>query len=153
MKKQFTKEGIEKLKKSLEEMEKKERKRVAEKLKHAASFGDLSENSEYEDAKNEQNMLEMKISKLRETIKEATIIKKDEQNKSTQVGAKISVENKKGEVEEFEIVSSMEADPLKGKVSCDSPMGKAFLNKKEGDLCVVKTPAGEEEYKIIKIAE
>ncbi len=150
MKKCFTKEGIKKLKKELDDLEKKERNKVAEKLKYAASFGDLSENSDYEEAKNEQNMLEMRISRLRETIKEATIVEKNSKSEFVQIGSKIVVKSVNN-TEEFEIVSSSESNPLQGKISCDSPMGKAFLNKKKNDTCLINTPSGEKEYKIIEI--
>ncbi len=150
MKNCFTKKGLEKLKKELEYLEKEKRKEVAEKLKFAASFGDLSENSAYDDAKNEQNILETKISKLRETIKEAHIIEEKEGKDFVQIGSKIKIKSG-GEAKEIEIVGGTEADPFAGKISCDSPMGKAFLDKKEGEECVIKTPGGEKKYKILKI--
>jgi transcription elongation factor GreA len=150
MKKFFTKEGIDKLKKELAYLEKEKRKEVAENLKFAASFGDLSENAAYDDAKNEQNVLETKIAKLRETIKEATVVKGNVGNTFVQIGSQIEVvfDNKK---QKIEIVGGSESDPFLGKISCESPMGKSFLNKKEGDTCLVKTPKGERVFKITKI--
>ena len=138
------------MKDELSYLEKEKRKEVADKLKFAASFGDLSENSAYDDAKNEQNILETRISKLRETIKEATIIEKGSGGESAQIGSVLEVKID-GKKREIEIVGGAEADPLKGKISCDSPMGKAFLNKKAGDSCTVKTPSGEKIFKILKI--
>ncbi|MEA2092536.1 MAG: transcription elongation factor GreA [Patescibacteria group bacterium] len=146
MKKCFTKEAIEKLKKELYRLENEKRNEVAEKLKYAASFGDLSENSAYDEAKDEQNMLESKISQLRQTIKEATIIEKGE-GSVVQMGSKITVESD-GKEDVFEIVSGTEADPLNGKISCESPIGKSFLRKSIGDKCFIGTPSGEVKYKI-----
>ncbi len=151
MKKYFTKEGVEKLKEELHYLEKEKRKEVAEKLKFAASFGDLSENAAYDDAKSEQNILETKISKLRDTIKEATIIEKEDGGEFAQIGSKIEV--KVGsEKKEIEIVTGSDADPSQGKISCDSPMGKSFIGKKVGDICSFETPSGKKEFKILKIS-
>ncbi|MCF7845477.1 MAG: transcription elongation factor GreA [Candidatus Pacebacteria bacterium] len=148
MKKCFTKEAIEKLKKELYRLENEKRNEVAEKLKYAASFGDLSENSAYDEAKDEQNMLESKISQLRQTIKEATIIEKEGRGGSVvQMGSKITVESDEEE-DVFEIVSGTESDPLSGKISCESPIGKSFLGKSIGDECLINTPSGEVKYKI-----
>ncbi len=152
MKKRFTKEGLEKIKKELRHLEKEKRKEVADKLKFAASFGDLSENSAYEDAKNEQSMLETRIAKLRETIKEAEIIESSNgEEEFVQIGSEIEVETGDGTRKVLEIVGGNDSDPMKGKVSCESPMGKVFLDKKEGEFCTVSTPAGEKEFKIIRI--
>ncbi len=150
MQKCFTKEGLEKLKKELQYLEKEKRREVAEKLKFAASFGDLSENSAYDDAKNEQNMLETQIAKLRETIKTATVIESSERTGFVQIGSKIKLKADKEKIE-LTIVDGSEADPSQGKISCDSPMGSAFLNKREGDVCIVSTPKGERKFTIIKI--
>lgn len=150
MKKCFTKEGLEKLKKELNYLEKEKRKEVAEKLKFAASFGDLSENSAYDDAKNEQTMLETQIAKLKDTIKEAEVVESNKEGDLVQIGSKIEIESE-GEKRTLEIVSGNSADPLNGKISCESPLGKAFLGKSEGDLCLVDTPSGEKEYKILRI--
>ncbi len=151
MKKCFTKEGIKKLKEELAYLEKEKRKEVADKLKFAASFGDLSENSAYDDAKNEQNILETKIAKLRDTIKGATVVSEGDKKDVVQIGSKIEIEIK-GKKSKIEIVGGTEADPINGKISCDSPMGKSLLDKKEGDACIVETPAGEKKYKILKIS-
>ncbi len=150
MNKCFTKEGLEKLKKELQYLEKDKRKEVAEKLKFAASFGDLSENAAYDDAKNEQNMLETQIAKLRETIKTAVVINSNEKLGFIQIGSKIKIKSEKENIE-IEIVDGSSADPAQGKVSCDSPMGSVFLNKREGDVCIVSTPKGEKKFTVIKI--
>lgn len=151
MKKCFTKEGLEKLKEELLYLEKEKRKEVAEKLKYAASFGDLSENAAYDDAKSEQSMLETKISKLRETIKNAMVVESSKEGGDfVQIGSKVEVESD-GKKREIEIVSSADANPVEGKISCESPMGSSFLNKKIGDICKVETPKGIKNFKIIKI--
>jgi transcription elongation factor GreA len=93
-------------------------------------------------------MLESKISQLRQTIKEATIIEKEDGGRGVvQMGSKITVESD-GEKDIFEIVSGTEADPLNGKISCESPIGKSFLGKSIGDECSISTPSGEVKYKI-----
>jgi transcription elongation factor GreA len=150
MKKYFTKEGIEKLKEELSYLEKEKRKEVADQLKFAASFGDLSENSAYDDAKNEQNILETKISKLRETIKEASIYESTDNKDVVQIGMRIEIETK-GMKSIIEIVGGTDTDPFSGKISSESPMGKAFLGKKKGEVCIVQTPSGEKKFKILKI--
>jgi transcription elongation factor GreA len=150
VKKYFTKEGVEKLKEELQYLEKEKRKEVADKLKFAASFGDLSENSAYDDAKNEQNILETKISKLRDTIKEATIIEKEEGGEFVQIGSKINIEGG-GDKKEIEIVTGSDADPASGKISCESPMGRSFIGKKVGETCSFETPSGIKKFKILKI--
>ncbi len=150
MSKCYTKEGLEKLKKELQYLEKEKRKEVADKLKFAASFGDLSENSAYDDAKSEQNMLETQIARLRETIKTATVISSTEKTDFVQVGSKIRVKSGKTETD-MEIVDGSSADPASGKISCDSPMGASFLNKRKGAECTFKTPNGEKKFTIVKI--
>ncbi len=151
MEKRFTKEGLDKLKKELQHLEKDVRKEVAEKLKFAASFGDLSENSAYEDAKSEQSMLETRIAKLRETIKDATVIEKNNGEEFVQIGSVIEIGTTDGKDRVLEIVGGNDSDPMKGKISCESPMGKAFLDRKVGEVCIVMTPAGRKEFKILKI--
>ncbi len=150
MKKCFTKKGLDKLKEELKWLEKEKRKEVAGKLKYAASFGDLSENSAYEDAKNEQNMLETRISKLRETIKEATVVEEKDKGEFVQIGSSLEIEMG-GKKQKIEIVDGSEANPMEGKMSCESPMGKALLGKKAGDICNMETPSGEKEIKILSI--
>ncbi len=151
MEKHFTPEGIQKLKKELERLEKEKRKEVADKLKHAASFGDLSENSAYDDAKTEQSMLESQISKMRETLKEARVVEKKKGSSTVQVGSKITVEEK-GARKEMEVVGGTETDPSQGKISAESPLGRAFLGKKKGDICIVETPSNKKEFKILNIS-
>jgi len=139
MKKYFTKKKIEELKKELKDLETSGRKKIAERLKHAASFGDLSENADFEDAKEEQRILETKILELKNTIKNAILIKGRKKNDKTQIGSKVVVESRNGK-EEFEI-----------KISCESPLGKLLIGKKKGAKVNIKTPSGDVCYKILDI--
>ncbi|MFA6423559.1 MAG: transcription elongation factor GreA [Patescibacteria group bacterium] len=145
----MTKEGYEKLKEELEALKIK-RKEVIVRLKIAKEFGDLSENSEFEDAKNDQTFVESKLLEVTEKIKHAKIVGKVNSGDKIGLGSKILVESDLGE-EEYELVSPAEATPLKGLISIESPFGKAFLNAKAGDKVHVNTPDGVVDYKIIKL--
>jgi len=146
----ITKEGLEKLKNELETLRLK-RKEVIQRLKTAKEYGDLSENSEYEDAKNEQTFIESKIAEVTERVKHAKVVDKMESGKGIGLGSKVMVESDLGK-EEYELVSATEANPLKGKVSLESPFGKAFMGAKTGDVVKVNAPDGQVDYKIIKIS-
>lgn len=148
--KYITQEGLEKLKKELNDLKTIKRKEIAGRLKEAISFGDLSENFAYQQAKEDQNFLEGRILELENIIKQAQIIKKTKQTNKVQVGSQILVECKK-EKEKFQIVGSEETDPEKNKISFESPLGKAFLNKLVGEIIEVETPSGKISYKILKI--
>lgn len=151
----LTKEGLQKLKEELEYLQKTKRKEVADRLKEAISYGDLSENSEYEEAKNEQAFVEGRIIELEKKIKNAKIItEKHAKKAAVQVGATVKVQNlsdKKAEPETYTIVGSTEADPLQHRISNESPVGEALLGKVKGDTVMVKVPAGEVEYKIVDL--
>ncbi len=147
----LTKEGYKKLEKELKYLEKDKRREVAEKLKKAAAYGDLSENAAYEDAKDEQSSVETKISKLKETLKNAEIVERDENADWVQVGSKVKVKVD-GKEKEFEIVCGTQSDPFEGKISCQSPIGKALLKKPKGAKAKVETPKGEKTYKILDIS-
>lgn len=130
-------------------------KEVAELIKEARSFGDLSENSEYDEAKNEQAEIETKIAQLEETIKNATVLD-DTQLKTDKVsvGNKVRIYNVLDDAEqEFSIVGSTEADPFANKISDDSPLGKALIGSREGDTITVEAPVGILKYTIIEIAK
>ena len=130
-------------------------KEVAEQIKEARSFGDLSENSEYDEAKNEQAEIETKIAQLEETIKNATVLD-DTQLKTDKVsvGNKVRIYNVLDDAEqEFSIVGSTEADPFANKISDDSPLGKALIGSREGDTITVEAPVGILKYTIIEIAK
>lgn len=152
-----TKEGLKKLQDELEELKHVKRKEVAERLKEAISYGDLSENSEYQEAKTEQAFIEGRILELEQMIKNARIIsdKKDStKGKDIQIGTTVTIRNKTDGDDpiEYTIVGSTEADPLDHKISNESPVGKALLGKKKGDIVDVKTPAGMFKYEVVKVA-
>lgn len=149
----MTKEGKEKLEKELEYLKTEKRKEVVERIKIARSFGDLSENSEYDAAKDEQAFVESRIAQLEKMIRNAVIIEdsNDDPNVVT-IGKKVKfIELPDGEEETYMIVGSAESDPLAGKISNDSPMAKSLLGKRIGDEVVVQTPGGELNVKIIEV--
>lgn len=139
------------LEEELKELKSKGRKQVAERLKKAKALGDLSENSEYQEARNERDQLEQKINKLQNILRNAEIIKKSGKTDKVRVGSNVKVKRGKSE-SEFTIVGSQESDPTEGLISNESPIGRALLGKKEGDEVKVKTPKGNKNYEIIKIS-
>lgn len=151
----ITKEGLAKLKKELAHFKDVRRKEVAVRLKEAISYGDLSENSEYEEAKNEQAFIEGRILELEKMIDNAKII--TEAKKSTedtvQIGTTVTVQNvtEKDDPETYTIVGSTEANPTENKISNESPIGAAILGRSKNDVIKVKVPAGIFEFKILKI--
>lgn len=147
----LTKEGLEKLKKEYEDLTTGGRKKIAEMIKTAKEYGDLSENSEYADAKDQQVFIEGRISELEHLLKNAVIIDDSHTNCTVvNVGCNVHVELETGEME-FRIVGSAEADPEKGWISNESPIGKALLGRKSGDEVEVAVPAGNIKYKIKNI--
>ena len=152
-----TEEGLASLEKELEHLKTVRRKAVAEKIKVALSFGDLSENSEYDEAKNEQAIMEARIADLEVMLKGAVVIDENELNNETvHIGSKIEVNitmpgGKKME-RDFKIVGSNEADPRNGKISDESAVGKALLGAKVGKSVQVETPAGIAKDKIVTIS-
>ena len=150
----LTKEGYEKLKKELEYLKNDSRDEIAERIKVAISFGDLSENSEYEDAKREQSYLEGKIAELEKRLLHVKIIESEVDTKKVTLGSKVKLVNvENGEEYIFTIVGSMEFDPENLKISNVSPIGKAILDKKVGTTVKVKLPAGLIQYKIAEIMQ
>lgn len=153
-----TKEGLKKLKEELEILKTVRRQEVAQRLKEAISYGDLSENSEYEEAKNEQAFVEGRILELEQKIKNAKIISEKrvdaKSGKDIDIGTTVTVRNRsEGEdPETYIIVGSTEADPLEHKISNESPIGRALLGKKKGDIVEVPTPAGKFKYEVLKVA-
>ncbi len=145
----LTPEGLEKIKKELEYLEKIKRKEVSERIRQAASQGDLKENAGYDAAKEEQGFVEGRIKELKEIIAQAKLIEKKESNK-VQIGSIVSLNSSEGE-EKFQVVGPEEADILNGKISFKSPLGEAILNKKRGDTIKINTPGGKKEYTIIEI--
>ncbi|GEN31020.1 transcription elongation factor GreA [Cerasibacillus quisquiliarum] len=149
----MTEEGKEKLEKELLYLKTEKRKEVVERIKIARDFGDLSENSEYDSAKEEQAFVESRIAQLEQMIRNAVIIENDNNNSSVvSLGKSVTFkELPDGEEETYRIVGSAEADPLEGKISNDSPIAKSLLGKEVGSEVQVTTPGGEFQVKIIKV--
>ena len=149
----LTLEGLKKLEDELEQLKSVRRREVAERIKQAIEFGDISENSEYEDAKNDQAFIEGRILTLEKMLRNAKII--DDENIGTEVvsiGSKILLRDlENGEEFEFAIVGSIEADPSVSKISNESPVGKAILGQPKGSIVEVSVPAGVLKYEIIDI--
>ncbi len=146
----LTKEGFKGLETELEQLKKDARVEIAERLKRAKEYGDLSENSEYADAKEAQSKLESRIFELEEIIRNAVLIKKN--NQKNMVGIGSTIEAQKGlKTFKYTIVGSQEAKPEANLISNESPLGRAFLGKKIGDIIEINTPSGKAKYKIIKI--
>jgi transcription elongation factor GreA len=146
----LTRDGLEQLRTELEEMTNVRRAEVAARIHDAKEHGDLSENAEYEDAKNEQAFVEGRIQTLEALIKNATIIDENPSTEHVTIGSTVKVESSDGP-EEFTIVGSAEASPRDGRISNESPVGRALLGKKKGEKVVVRVPAGDFTYKIISI--
>ena len=149
-----TKEGLKALQEELEFLQTVRRKQVAERLKEAISYGDLSENSEYEEAKNEQAFVEGRIIDIEGKIKLAKVVdEKQHSKKVVEIGGKVKIRNvRKNEDLEITIVGATEADPFNGRISNESPVGLALLGAKVGDTVTVEMPAGKAEYAILKLA-
>ena len=150
----LTAEGFEKLKTEIEYLSTAKRREVAERIKEAREFGDISENAEYDHAKNEQAMLEARISALEEKLRSATVIdEKSVEKDVVSVGAKVRVKDQKsGQSVLYQIVGSAEADPSDNKLSNESPVGQALLGHKRGDVVTVAVPRGpNRKLKITKI--
>jgi transcription elongation factor GreA len=150
----LTKEGYKKLQEEIEFLSNDRRRQVAERIKVAREFGDISENAEYDDAKNEQAMLEARIAKLAEQLAAARVIEKKEIAKDVvSVGAHVRLRDVEAkETVEYHIVGSAEANPAELKLSNESPVGKAIIGKKKGETVEVVTPRGAKlKYKILEI--
>jgi transcription elongation factor GreA len=150
----LTPEGLDKLKAEIAYLSNEKRREVAERIKEAREFGDISENSEYDDAKNEQAMLEKQIAELEEKLRSATVI--DESDVTTDVvsvGVTVHVKDQKTDKSvKYKIVGSAEANPSENKLSNESPVGKALLGKKRGEIVSVPVPRGpQRKLKITKI--
>jgi transcription elongation factor GreA len=150
----LTPQGLEELKAKIEHLSGPRRREVAERIKEAREFGDISENSEYDDAKNEQAMLEKQIAELEEKLRSASVI--DEKSVSTEavsVGTTVHVKDQKTDKSvKYRIVGSSEANPAEAKLSNESPVGKALMGRKRGDVVSVPVPRGPaRKLKITKI--
>lgn len=151
----LTAEGLKQLEEELDLLKGEKRKEIAEKIKVARSYGDLSENSEYDDAKNEQAILEARIATIEATLKVAVVIDENEfgADQSVHVGSLVKVENiSMGREQEFRIIGSNESNPKENKISDESPVGKALLGKKVGDMVEVEVPAGLMTFKVLEVS-
>lgn len=149
-------ERLEALKDELQYLETVREKEVAEQIKEARSFGDLSENSEYDEAKAEQGKLYSKIAEIKDLIENADIVDNEEENApkdAVTLGSKVSViDLEENFEEEYEIVGSQEANPRAGKISDDSPLGKGLRGHKAGETVEIEAPAGLLKFKIVSVA-
>lgn len=146
----LTKERLEQIKQELEDLKTNARIRVAERLKRAKEFGDLSENAEYTEAKEEQEQVERRIFELEEMVKNASVITQGGSKGEVQIGSTITLQKGSSSVK-YMIVGSNEARPEEGRISNESPVGKELLGKKVGDTIKAKTPSGEIQYTIVSI--
>jgi len=151
----LTKEGYEKIVAEHEELVTVRRKEIAERIKEAISYGDISENSEYDSAKNEQAELEERINKLENMMRKAKIIDESSMPKDrVGIGLKVKVQElESGEIMDFTIVGSTEADPFEGKISNESLVGAALLGKMANEIAEVQVPDGVVSYKVIEISK
>lgn len=147
----LTQEGRDKLEQELHYLETEKRAEIGERIKVAREFGDISENSEYDDAKNEQGMMEARIAEITRILGEATVITTPKRSTKVNIGSTVTVEMG-GKERVFTIVGAAESDAASGKISNESPVGKALLGNKKGDSVIAIGPTGREtEMKILKI--
>ena len=149
----LTPEGYEKLKEEIDYLSTTKRREVAERIKHAREFGDISENSEYDDAKNEQAMLEHRIATLEERLAHARVIDADEiTSDAVSIGTRVRLKDMDAnETIEYTIVGSAEANPAEHRLSNESPVGKAIIGRKKGEVVEVAAPRGKLKFKIMDI--
>jgi transcription elongation factor GreA len=147
----ISKDGLDKLRAELDEMLAVRRPEIAQRIHDAKEHGDLSENAEYEDAKNEQAFVEGRIQTLEAMIKNAILIDEHTSTDHVQIGSTVKVKGDEG-AETFLIVGSAEAKPAQGRISNESPVGRALLGRKKGDKILVKVPAGDFAYTIVEIS-
>src|SRR3990167_2616614 len=145
----LTAEGLAKLKKEYEHLTSVKRKEVTARIAKAREYGDISENSEYDTAREEQSFVEGRILELEDILRNAQVIETSKRSDAVQIGSKVKVEVE-GEADEFIIVSSVEADPMQGKISNESPVGKALIGSKVGDVVSVASTI-RSTYRILEI--
>lgn len=146
----ITKEGLKKIQDELEERKGKVRQGIAQAIKEAKEQGDLSENAEYSEAKRQQGENETRVAELEMLIKISQVVEHNNSANGIQMGSKVNVKFNGSEMD-FQIVGSNEADPANFKISNESPMGKAFMEKKKGDKVEVETPSGQIKYTILDV--
>jgi len=149
----YTKKALTKLKAELDELKSKKRREVAERIRDAKSFGDLSENAEYTDAREAQAFVEGRIAELEHILENAKVVKEDKDGvkETVRVGCKALVVDDKGQEKEYSLVSANEVNSLENKISMSSPVGKALLGKKAGDQVAVEVPAGKMKLRIKRV--
>ena len=148
----MSEERLQQLKEELFFLQTVREKEVAQQIKEARSFGDLTENSEYDEAKTEQGKLYSKIAEIRNLIENAEIVKASDKTDSVGIGSRVTVLDLEFKSEDtYEIVGSQEADPAIGKISDDSPFGKGLMDKRLGDIVEIDAPAGALKFEILKI--
>ncbi|MDO8265214.1 MAG: transcription elongation factor GreA [Candidatus Parcubacteria bacterium] len=150
MEKYLTPEGLKKLKNELHHLKEVERKGIADRLEESLAYGDISENAEYQEAKEAQGFLEGKISDLEFIVNSAVVVRPVENTKFVQIGSTITISSKSIR-DKFRLVGIEEANPMEGRISADSPLGQAVFNKIEGAIIDVSTPQGVVKYKILKV--
>lgn len=153
MKKEYllTKEGVEELKQEHEELVG-QRGELAERIKTAREFGDLAENAEYSAARQDQERAEGRIAEIEGILQNVKIISKPKGDSKVQIGSNVKLKSESGVTKEFQVVGTVEADPLNGKISDESPIGQALLGKKEGEQVEITTPAETTTYKVVDIS-
>jgi transcription elongation factor GreA len=149
----LTPEGYEKLKQEIDFLSNDKRREVADRIREAREFGDIAENAEYDDAKNEQALLEQRIAKLEERLRDARVLEKGEvKSDVVSVGSRVRLRDiDAGKTFEYHIVGSAEADPAELRLSNESPVGKAIMGRKKGETVDVSTPRGSLKFKILGI--
>jgi transcription elongation factor GreA len=153
MKKLFhlTQDGVKELEAELIELTSR-RPDLAERIKSAREFGDLAENAEYTSARNEQEQVESRISELEHILQNVEVIKKPKADSKVQLGSSVKLKDASNRQKQFQVVGTVEADPLNGKISDESPIGKALISKKLGEEVEIVTPAETTTYKIVEIS-
>ena len=151
----LTDEGLKNLEAELEELKTVKRKEIKKKIKVALSFGDLSENSEYDEAKNEQAIVEARIAAIENMLKNVQVINEDElSTEIIHVGSKVKVRDIDfDDICDYKIVGSSEADPVNGRISDESPVGKGLIGHKVGEIIQIETPAGSMSYEVLEISK
>ncbi len=146
----LSKEGLEQIRQELDELVNVRRAEIAARIHEAKEHGDITENAEYEDAKNEQAFVEGRIQALSALVKNAVVIEENHNSTHVQIGSTVTIQSKDGK-ESFMIVGSAEASPAEGRISNESPVGRALLGHKKGEEVTVSVPAGDSKYKILSI--
>ncbi|HMM48205.1 MAG TPA: transcription elongation factor GreA [Miltoncostaeaceae bacterium] len=150
----LTEEGHAKLREEIEYLSNVKRREVAERIKEAREFGDISENSEYDDAKNEQAQVEQRIQQLEQRLRNARVVATDDLPKDVvSIGTRVTLrDTTSGKNREYAIVGSAEANPREGRLSNESPVGKALMGRKKGETVTIPAPRGALEYEIVKVS-